>query len=108
MGIEPFLLASSVEVIIAQRLIRLLCLECIGKGCDNCSKTGFKGRRAIFEMLFIDDAIRQMIIERRPSNEIKKKARESGMRTLRESGMLMVENGLATEEEIVRVIEAED
>jgi type II secretory ATPase GspE/PulE/Tfp pilus assembly ATPase PilB-like protein len=108
MGIEPFLLASSVEVIIAQRLIRLLCPECKGKGCDNCSKTGFKGRQAIFEMLFIDDAIRQMIIERRPSNEIKKKARESGMRTLRESGMRMVENGLATEEEIVRVIEAED
>ena len=108
MGIEPFLLASSVEVIIAQRLVRLLCTACKGKGCDSCSKTGFKGRRAIFEILFIEDNIRQMIIDRRPSNEIKKKARELGMRTLRDSGMLLVKSGLVPEEEILRVIEDEE
>jgi len=108
MGIEPFLLASSIEVIIAQRLIRIICGACQGKGCDNCAKTGFKGRQAIFEILFVDNDIRQMIIDRILSNEIKKKARASGMRTLRDSGMLLVEKNLATKEEIMRVVEEED
>ena len=77
MGLEPFLLASSLEVIIAQRLVRLLCLECKGKGCDSCSDTGFKGRTAIFEILFIDEDIQQMILNRRSAGEIKKKAKEN-------------------------------
>ena len=107
MGLEPFLLASSLEVIIAQRLVRLLCLECKGKGCDSCSDTGFKGRTAIFEILFIDEDIQQMILNRRSAGEIKKKAKEKGMRTLRESGMLLVEKGLTTEQEVLRVAETE-
>jgi len=107
MGLEPFLLASSLEVIIAQRLVRLLCLECKGKGCDACSDTGFKGRTAIFEILFIDEDIQQMVLNRRSAGEIKKKAKEKGMRTLRESGMLLVEKGLTTEQEVLRVAETE-
>ena len=107
MGLEPFLLASSLEVIIAQRLVRLLCLECKGKGCDACSDPGFKGRTAIFEILFIDEDIQQMVLNRRSAGEIKKKAKEKGMRTLRESGMLLVEKGLTTEQEVLRVAETE-
>ncbi|MBN2830814.1 MAG: type II/IV secretion system protein [Candidatus Omnitrophica bacterium] len=107
MGIEPYLLASSVEVIIAQRLVRLLCSSCSGKGCEACSETGFKGRRPIYEIMIIDDDIRNMIISRKSSQEIKAKAREKGMHTLMENGMLLVEQGLTTREEILRVVELE-
>ncbi|MDD3087773.1 MAG: ATPase, T2SS/T4P/T4SS family [Candidatus Omnitrophica bacterium] len=107
MGIESYLLASSVEVIIAQRLVRLLCPSCSGKGCEACSETGFKGRRPIYEIMIIDDDIRNMIIARKSSQEIKAKAREKGMHTLMENGMLLVEQGLTTREEILRVVELE-
>ncbi|OQB16454.1 MAG: Type II secretion system protein E [Candidatus Omnitrophica bacterium ADurb.Bin205] len=107
MGIEPYLLASSVEVIIAQRLVRLLCSSCSGKGCEACSETGFKGRRPIYEIMIIDDDIRNMIISRKSSQEIKAKARQKGMHTLMENGMLLVEQGLTTREEILRVVELE-
>jgi len=105
MGIEPFLLASSLEVLIAQRLIRLLCPDCKGKGCDNCSDTGFKGRRAVFEILAVDDEIRQMIIARKPASDLRAKAQQLGMRTLKDAGMQLVKEGLTTQEEIMRVVE---
>ncbi|MDD5464735.1 MAG: ATPase, T2SS/T4P/T4SS family [Candidatus Omnitrophica bacterium] len=107
MGIEPYLLASSVEVIIAQRLVRLLCPLCKGRGCESCSETGFKGRRAIYEIMLIDDEIRGMITEHKNAQDIKAKAREKGMRTLMENGMLLVQQGLTTKEEIMRVVELE-
>lgn len=107
MGIEPYLLASSVEVIIAQRLVRLLCPVCKGKGCESCSETGFKGRRPIYEIMLIDDEIRGMISEHKNAQDIKAKAREKGMRTLMENGMLLVQQGLTTKEEILRVVELE-
>jgi len=104
MGIEPFLLASSLEVLIAQRLIRLTCTKCKGKGCDNCNETGFRGRKAIFEILLVDEEIQQMIIAHKTSAEIKAKAKQLGMQTLQESGMLLVQEGLTTKEEIMRVV----
>ncbi|MCG2714105.1 MAG: Flp pilus assembly complex ATPase component TadA [Candidatus Omnitrophica bacterium] len=107
MGIQPYLLASSVEVIIAQRLVRLLCPQCLGKGCEACSETGFKGRRPIYEIMKIDDDMRNLIIEHKSAQEIKAKAREKGMRTLMENGMHLVEQGLTTKEEILRVVELE-
>ncbi len=107
MGTEPFLLASSLEVIIAQRLVRLLCENCKGNGCSSCSGVGYKGRQSIFEILMVEDQLRQMIISKAPANELKKKARALGMRTLRESGMALVSRGLTTEEEITRVVESE-
>ncbi|MFA5370157.1 MAG: GspE/PulE family protein [Candidatus Omnitrophota bacterium] len=107
MGIEPYLLASSVEVIIAQRLVRLFCQACKGKGCEACSDTGFKGRRPIYEIMHMDDDIRDMIIKRDNSRQIKAKAKEKGMRTLMDSGMLLVEQGLTAKEEIMRVVELE-
>lgn len=108
MGIEPFLLASSIEVIIAQRLVRLFCNQCKGKGCDICNDTGFRGRTAIFEILMVNDEIRSMTIARKSSNDIKEKARQLGMRTLKESGMQLVEKGLTSESEIMRVVEMEE
>ena len=107
MGIQPYLLASSVEVIIAQRLVRLLCLQCKGKGCEACSETGFKGRRPIYEIMLIDADLRDLIIEHKSAQEIKAKARSKGMRTLMENGMLLVEQGLTSREEILRVVELE-
>ncbi|PIS34039.1 MAG: type II secretion system protein GspE [Candidatus Omnitrophica bacterium CG08_land_8_20_14_0_20_41_16] len=107
MGIQPYLLASSVEVIIAQRLVRLVCLQCKGEGCEACSETGFKGRRPIYEIMVIDADIRNLIVEHKSAQEIKAKAREKGMRTLMENGMLLVEQGLTTKEEILRVVELE-
>jgi type IV pilus assembly protein PilB len=107
MGIEPYLLASSIEVIIAQRLVRLLCTACSGKGCEACSETGFKGRRPVYEIMIIDDEIRNMIISRKSSQEIKAKARQNGMLTLMDNGMLLVEQGLTSKEEILRVVELE-
>lgn len=107
MGIESYLLASSLEVIIAQRLVRLLCPNCKGSGCSNCTGTGYRGRQSIFEILMVEDKIREMIISRAPANEIKKKARELGMRTLRENGMVLAAQGLTNEQEITRVVESE-
>jgi len=107
MGIEPYLLASSVEVIIAQRLVRLLCPLCKSRGCESCSETGFKGRRAIYEIMLIDDEIRGMITGQKNARDIKAKAREKGMRTLLENGLLLVQEGLTSKEEILRVVELE-
>lgn len=107
MGVEPYLLASSIEVIIAQRLVRLLCQQCHGKGCDACSDTGFKGRKPIYEIMLMDDTIRTMITDHKSSGEIKAQAIKSGMHTLLESGMQLVEQGLTTKEEIMRVVELE-
>ena len=107
MGIEPYLLASSVEVIIAQRLVRLFCPLCKGKGCESCSETGFKGRRPIYEIMLVGDDVRQMINERKSSGEIKAVALKKGMRTLIENGMLLVGQGVTSKEEIMRVVELE-
>jgi len=127
MGIEPYLVSSSVECFVAQRLVRLICDNCkreakpsqaileevglkkaIGKiyegaGCDKCKFTGYRGRTAIFELLIIDDEIRQMILKRTSSNEIKKLAVSKGMKTLRDDGLHKVMEGLTTVAEVIRV-----
>ena len=133
MGIEPFLVSSSVEGILAQRLVRIICPKCKedyrpdpdylkrigfsvegteaalyrGKGCEECKNTGFKGRRAIFEILFVDESIRKLIGERSSTTTIKRAAMEGGMKTLRETGWEKVREGVTTIEEILRVAEAE-
>jgi len=108
MGIEPYLLASSLEVLIAQRLVRLFCPQCKGAGCSACHATGFKGRSAIYEILVVDEELRKMIIARASASDIKKKARAGGMRSLRDTGMLLVKKGLTSEKEITRVVELEE
>lgn len=136
MGIEPYLISSSVECFIAQRLVRLICPICKtqvaakeemvkgfdleenvdlsrltvfeGKGCESCKFTGYKGRTAIYEFLVINDAIREMILQRLPANQILKKAVSMGMRTLRQDGWEKVLKGQTTVSEVIRVTQEED
>jgi type II secretion system protein E len=135
MGIEPFLVASSVEALVAQRLIRRLCpvckrpwtvdlafLESLGfprdrlatgticepVGCDECRGTGYAGRTGIYEILVVSDAIRQMIVERASSADIKTNALAHGMRTLRLDGWRKVLGGVTTLEEVIRVTSEEE
>lgn len=103
MGVEPFLVASSVINIIAQRLLRKICDTCHGVGCNRCRKTGLRGRTAIFEQLIVDDNISKLISEKVSSTEIKRSAISAGMKTLREDGLDKAKNGITTEAEVLRV-----
>jgi len=135
MGIEPFLVASSVECFIAQRLVRIICPECKkeirpskevlkelgvadikdvakvefyeGSGCDECKYTGYKGRTAIYEILVIDNEIRDLIMTRKSTDVIKRLAIEHGMRTLRQDGWEKIKMGITTPAEVMRVTEAQ-
>jgi len=129
MNVEPFLIADSVILVAAQRLVRRLCQRCkvphklpvkaiidIGftpeeaervdiwkaQGCDHCSNTGYKGRIALFEVIPIDEDIRHLILVKAQSREIKKKAEEKGMITLRRSGLIKIKNGITSVEEVLR------
>lgn len=135
MHIEPFLIASSVEAIIAQRLVRVLCDVCRqpreyeevflrdmkfplnakgpnryfeSRGCEKCRRTGFMGRTGIFEILLVNDNIRPLIIGRESTNAIKQQAIKQGMRTLRDDGWLKVKDGITTFEEVLRVTEEDE
>jgi len=111
MGVDSFLVSSSVILIIAQRLLRLICPDCKevyqppfhGRGCESCRFTGYKGRTGIFEMLEISDEIREMILKKLPSHQIKEKAVSSGMKVLKEAGLEKVREGVTTIEEVLRV-----
>ncbi len=135
MGIEPFLVASSVEGLVAQRLVRRLCPACkkprqvdhaflqqIGfpidrlsegtiyepAGCEECRGTGFRGRTGVYELIVITDAIRPLIVARASSNEIKAMALKGGMYTLRDDGWNKVLKGVTTIEEVLRVTEEDE
>jgi general secretion pathway protein E/type IV pilus assembly protein PilB len=128
-GVKPFLVASSARAMMAQRLVRRVCRRCggqyvpteaelrslgldpnnvanatfmKGKGCNECNKTGYRGRFGIFEMFVVDDEIRKLIYDKVPSSELRTRAREIGMRTLREDGARKVLAGLTTPEEVIR------
>ncbi|MFH0762592.1 MAG: type II secretion system ATPase GspE [Candidatus Omnitrophota bacterium] len=126
MGVEPFLISSSVSGILAQRLVRKICPKCKekytpagsilkdsgaageqefyrGKGCDNCKKTGFMGRIGIFEFLLVNEEIKKMINDKSSADQIRKKAVEMGMKPLRQDGLEKVKAGFTTLEEVVRV-----
>ena len=129
MGIEPFLVATSVHLICAQRLVRRICKECIepmdvppqtlieagytpeeakttkiqkGKGCGVCNNTGYKGRCGLYEVMEVDDEIRELVLVGASAVELKKKAIERGMITLRRSGLIKVAAGMTTLEEVAR------
>lgn len=134
MGVEPFLTASAVDCVIAQRLVRKLCEQCrerfkpaaevlrnynfppeiVGQwdgeslyravGCSRCSGTGYKGRLGLFEIMPVSETIESLIVERRSSDEISRVARAEGMLTLREDGLKRVLQGVTTMEEISRVV----
>ena len=128
-GVKPFLVASSTRALMAQRLVRKVCKQCAapyvpaeaemktlgmdvgntqgatfqhGKGCGNCSNTGYRGRFGIFEIFVIDDEARKLIYEKVPSSVLRSRAREMGMRTLREDGIRKVQAGLTTPDEVIR------
>lgn len=131
MGVEPFLISSSVIGIMAQRLVRTICSKCKesyipstqlleqlnfpvrdnkdikffkGKGCSRCNHTGYSGRNMIAEIIVITDAIREEIMKRSTSEDIKKVAQKEGMKTLREDGYEKIKEGITTVEEILRVV----
>jgi len=130
MGIEPFLIASSVNAVLAQRLVRIICPHCKqvytpdaeelkrigmvddagverkvfrGRGCAKCHHTGYKGRCGIYELLLMDQGMKSLILKTSDANQIQRRAVENGMVTLRQSGAMKVFQGVTTIEEVVRV-----
>jgi type IV pilus assembly protein PilB len=129
MGVEPFLIGSSLEAVLAQRLVRRICKDCrtayeppatllqqlgidpvdignreffYGKGCPTCNNSGYKGRLGIYEWLRMSEAIRDLVVQRAPTLVIKQKALEQGMRTLRDDGLRAIFDGITSIEEVVK------
>ena len=135
MGVKPFLVASSIQAIMAQRLVRVICKKCRtidenpnphflrlldidpeevkknpvykGAGCSACQNTGYKGRLGIFEMLEMNAEMRELAFKRAPTTELRKAARAGGMRTLTYDGKLKIFKGITTAEEVSRIAQAE-
>ncbi|MBX3405041.1 MAG: type II/IV secretion system protein, partial [Phycisphaeraceae bacterium] len=105
LGVEPFLVASSLSAVLAQRLVRRVHEPCAGHGCAECLHTGFKGRLGVFELLVVDPAIRALIGQRAAAGQIKAAAQAGGMTTLREAGEVFAAQGLTTLAEVGRVID---
>ena len=130
MGVKPFLVASSVKAVMAQRLVRRICKNCPeptepsaeelrlleadikefegaslmkGRGCDACGGTGYKGRMGIYEIFMVTQELQALIFDNRPSNEIRDAARKQGMRTLRDDGLRKAMAGSTTLEEVIRI-----
>jgi type II secretory ATPase GspE/PulE/Tfp pilus assembly ATPase PilB-like protein len=131
MGLEPFLLASAVRGIVAQRLVRKICEQCKepiptpraiqhlfqsdvpteiyrGVGCEDCRGTGFLGRQGIYEFLVLNDRLRNLMLERASEIKLTEMAKRSGMTTLREASMARVVDGTTTVDEVIRVTMAPD
>jgi type IV pilus assembly protein PilB len=105
MGVEPFLISSSVIGVLSQRLVRTICTECKGKGCKGCLQTGLRGRIGIFELMRPSEEIRRLITEKASADQIRKAAIEAGMQLLREDGQKKINDGITTKEEVMRVTE---
>ena len=103
MGVEPFLLSSSLLGVLAQRLVRKICTHCAGVGCKHCAKTGYQGRTGIYELLVTNDAIRAQIHNHTSEADIRAAALSSGMHLMREDGERLVQAGITSREELVRV-----
>ncbi len=103
MGIEPFLLSSSLLGVLAQRLVRKLCVKCHGASCSECGHTGYQGRTGVFELLVTNDAIRAQIHQKTSEAEIRTAALQSGMSLMRDDGERLVQSGVTSREELMRV-----
>ena len=133
MGVEPYLVASSLEAVLAQRLVRVLCPDCKAidtsartealrarvpalretaiyrnAGCKSCRMTGYTGRQALFELMAMSSAIRTVLLRGGSSLEVKEAARAEGMRTLIEDGWRLVSKGITTPSEVLRVSKEDD
>jgi type IV pilus assembly protein PilB len=129
MGIEPFLVANSINLVAAQRLVRRVCENCKephqiseeqlleaglppaelpkvkamkGRGCEKCGGTGYKGRLGLFEIMEVSDTMRDLIVSNGSMSDVKKQAISDGMMPLRQTGMLKVRDGMTTLEEVAR------
>jgi len=135
MGVKPFLVASAIQAIMAQRLIRLICPECKapdpepdrymmkvlgftdeelkgaqfmkGKGCKHCNGSGYRGRQGIFELVVLNNQLRELALRRAPANELRRSAANAGMRNLLGDGKLKILRGVTTLEEVARITQAE-
>ena len=132
MGVEPFLIASTLEAVLAQRLVRRICPQCrtaytpdaavlhnagigpdvtagksfyYGKGCAQWDQTGYRGRRGVFERLRVTEAVRELITQRAPTLLIRQKAVAQGMRTLRDDGLRAIFDGETTLEEVLAILD---
>jgi len=135
LGVESFLLTATIEGIIAQRLVRTICKSCKeeyqpseeqlmelalrpedvrgrkfmrGRGCDNCNKSGYRGRMALFEIMAMDDDLRDLVMKEASTSVLREHSRKRGMRTLREAGLLAIYEGQTTIDEVVRETLAEE
>jgi len=104
MGVEPFLLGSSLRGVLAQRLVRKLCTHCKGAGCERCGQTGYQGRSGVFELLVVSEAIAAQIHEKASEADIRSAALQGGMVLMREDGQRLVHSGLTSQEELLRVV----
>jgi type IV pilus assembly protein PilB len=129
LGLEPFLVTAAIEGIIAQRLVRRICLNCkteytptveqlmelelrpddvegkifyYGKGCEHCNNTGYRGRQGLYEIMTLDDEIRDLIVQHASTQVLRMEAKKRGMRTLRQCGLMAIYDGVTTIEEVVR------
>ncbi|NUN50009.1 MAG: Flp pilus assembly complex ATPase component TadA [Candidatus Brocadiae bacterium] len=129
LGIETFLISATLEAVVAQRLVRRVCVKCkteyepteemlmqlglrasdvegkrfmYGTGCNNCNNTGYRGRQALFEIMLMTDRIRNMVMQSASTDDIRRAAREQGLRVLREAGLLAIYDGVTSIEEVVR------
>jgi len=103
MGVEPFLLSSSLLGVLAQRLVRKYCPACRGAGCDACGQTGYQGRTGVFELLVTNDAIRAQIHNKASEADIRAAALASGMQLMRDDGERLIAEGVTSREEVLRV-----
>ena len=105
LGIDSYLIAHTLSIVIAQRLVRTLCADCDGLGCSRCFQKGYRGRTVIAEVLEIDDELRAYISAKMPISEIARHARVKGMMTMRDHATEKVEWGATTLEEVKRVLD---
>jgi general secretion pathway protein E len=103
MGVDPYNFVSALNAVMAQRLVRVLCRACSGRGCAACRGTGYRGRKGIGELLVMNDELRELIVARAPARKVREAARAAGTLSLREAAMRLVEAGETTQEEIDRV-----
>jgi len=101
--VDSYNLVSALNGVLAQRLVRIFCTSCKGKGCGICRGTGFKGRKAIGELLVLNDELRELIIARAPARKLKEAAKAAGTVPLRDAALQLVNSGETTLEEINRV-----
>jgi type IV pilus assembly protein PilB len=129
LGLEPFLVTAAIEGVVAQRLVRRICLNCkaeytpaeeqlmelelrpedvagkkfyYGKGCENCNNTGYRGRQGLYEIMMLDDDMKDQIVKHASTQVLRAESKKRGMRTLRQSGLLAIYDGVTTIEEVVR------